>query len=159
MGDEVLVACFRHETEKDEKSYGRSGAESKKGDAIAEMIDDDASSQGADRRANSLRGRNRALREIVAAGAMHDVGDDQRCERLIDARPDPVEQLYGNQPEGVIRQGIERRADRQGRERNEKNRPAAPKSALRPTRIAIGNITPWAATMQNDIIAVASFGN
>jgi hypothetical protein len=32
-------------------------------------------------------------------------------------------------------------------------------SALRPTRIAIGSITPWAATTQNDIMAVASLGN
>ena len=90
------------------------------------MIDDYAGGQGADRRADPHRGRDGALREIETAGAAHDVGDDQRRQRPIDARANPVEQLDSDQPEGVVRQRIERRADRQHGEGDEKDRPASP---------------------------------
>ena len=155
----MFVACLRHEGKEDNERDGGRGAESEKRDAVAEMIDDQAGGQGADRRADTLSGRNGALREIVSASAVHDIRDDQGCERLIYARADAVEELDRNQPEGVVRERIERRADRQGREGDEKIGRRPQESALRPTRIAIGNITPCAATMQNDIIAVASFGN
>ena len=122
----VLVARLRHEREEDEESHGRGGAEGEERGGIAEMVDDVAGGQAADRRADPLSGRDRALREIETAGAAHDVGDDQRRKRLIDARPHAVEQLDANEPEGVVRQNIERRADRQDGEGDEKDRPSSP---------------------------------
>ena len=111
--DGFFVARFRHEAKEDEKRDGRRGAEGKKRDAIAEMVHSTSGRQSADRGADPLRGRDGALREIETAGAAHDVGNDQGCERLIDTCPDAVEQLNSDQPEGVIRQRVKRRADRQ----------------------------------------------
>ena len=90
------------------------------------MIDSYASGQPADRRANSHRGRDGALREIESSGAAHHVRNHQGGERLIDTRANAVEQLHPDQPEGVIRQGIKRRTDRQDREGDEEDRPASP---------------------------------
>src|SRR5690349_12261708 len=95
----LLAARLRHEAEKDQKGYGGGAAEGEKRDAIAKMIDDDADGQCADRGADSLGGRNRALGQIVAAGAAHDVGDDEWRERLVDTRSDPVQQLDSDEPE------------------------------------------------------------
>ena len=90
------------------------------------MIDHLAGEQRTERSADSHRRRDRALRQIVPAAAAHDVGYDQRRQRPIDARTYPVEQLNADQPEGVVRQNIERRADRQHGEGDEENRPSSP---------------------------------
>ena len=58
----------------------------------------------------------------------------KRCERLIDACSDAVEQLDSDQPERVVRQRIERGADRQHGERDEKNRPASPFVRIAPDK-------------------------
>jgi hypothetical protein len=90
------------------------------------MIDQLAGEQGAYRCADSHRGRDSALGQIESAAAAHDVGDDQRRQRPVDSRPDSVEQLDADEPERIVRQRIEGRANRQDGEGDEKDRPAPP---------------------------------
>src|SRR4029077_5193231 len=72
--------------------------------------------------------------------------------------PEIKGRYYTAQPEAVVREGVEHRAARRmvNPARNNGLRPQL--SAVRPTRRAIGSITACAATMQADIMAVASLG-
>ena len=122
----MLVAGFGHESEEGQEGYRRGGAKGEKRGGVAEMVDDDPGGQSADRSADSLSRCDGALGKVETACAAHDVSDHQRRKRLIDACPHAVEQLDANEPEGVVRQNIERRPDRQHGEGNEEDRPASP---------------------------------
>ncbi len=90
------------------------------------MVDDFPRGKSADRRANPLRRGDRALGQIVTAGAAHDIGDDERRQRLVDSRADSVQQLHGDQPKSIVGKRIERRANRQDGEGDEEDRPPPP---------------------------------
>ena len=115
-------------------------------------------SAGRQCRANALCSDDRALRDIEAAGAAHQVGDDDRKDRAVDAGADAVEKLHADQPVGIIGKGVEATRESAGsgaRPGTSGLRPQA--SAFAPTSIAIGTITNCAATMQADIRLVPRF--
>ena len=150
---------FGHPKGEDDQGHEGGGASGEKGRAVAEMIDDLAGGQPAQRGADPLHRGDGALGQVVAAGAAHDIGDHQGRERAENPGADAIEHLDADQPEAVVGKGVEHRADRQDGEPGEKQAASVPKlSAVRPTRSAIGSITACAATMQADIMAVASFG-
>ena len=99
-----------------------------------------------------------ALGQVVASGAAHDVRDHQGREGAEEPGADAVEQLHTDQPEAVIGERVKHRPDRQDGEPGQKQGFSSQLSAVRPTSNAIGSITNWAATMQDDIMAVASSG-
>ena len=118
-----FVARLGHEEKEDPPCDRGGGPKKEERRRIAEAIRHGPGRQRADRSPDPLRGGDGALREIVAAGPAHDVGDQERRQRLIDARADAVEKLHAEKPEGVVGKGVERRADRQHGEGDEEDRP------------------------------------
>jgi len=49
--------------------------------AVAQMVDDLTGEKAAQRGADRLHGGDGALRQVEAAGAAHQIGDDQRRQR------------------------------------------------------------------------------
>jgi hypothetical protein len=90
------------------------------------MIDDQPGSEPARRGADPLRGGDRPLRHIVASGAAHQIGHDQRGDRAKDPGADAVEQLHPDQPDAAVREGIEHGAQRQDAEPDQQDRLAPP---------------------------------
>ena len=117
---------FRHTESEYGEGHGRGGFGGEKRGAVSEMIDDHAGSQPAERSADPLGGGDGAQSKIVAAGAAHDVGDHQRCQGAEDPGADAIEQLDADQPEAVVGEGVEHRADRQDGEPGEKLGLASP---------------------------------
>ena len=85
----------------------RDNRKGQKSGAVAGMHDHDAGKCRRQRGADALRGQDRALRDIEAAGAAHQVGDDNRKKAPKMPGADAIECLHGHQPELVVRQGIE----------------------------------------------------
>jgi hypothetical protein len=88
-------------------------ANARKGRTVSEVIDDHPKNQSAQRGADPLDRGNGALRQVVAPGAAHDIGDHQRRQGAENAGADAIEQLDTDQPEAVGGEGVKRRPDRQ----------------------------------------------
>ena len=71
------------------------------------------------RRTDPLRGDDRTLRNVKTASAPHEIGDDHRKDRTIDARTDSIQQLDAYEPIGIVREWIEAATNRENRERNQ----------------------------------------
>jgi hypothetical protein len=117
------------------------------------MIDNLAGGKPAQRSAYPLHCSNRALGQIVATGAAHDVGDHQGRECAENPGANAIEQLDADQPEAVVGKGVERCTNGQDTKPGKKEWLSPPSIGL----VAIGSMTACAATMQVDIIAVASY--
>ena len=98
---------LRHAEEEHERTREGDGRERQKGGAVAGMHDHDAGKCRRQRGADALRGQNRALRDIVAARAAHQVGHDNRKQGAEESGADAIECLHGHQPELIVGQGIE----------------------------------------------------
>ncbi len=94
--------------------------------AIAEIVDDEAGGETAERRADALHGRNRTQRQIVPARAAHEVRDHERRQGTEDPGAYAIQELDGNQPHAVVGQSVEDSAYRQDREADEEDLPAPP---------------------------------
>ena len=90
------------------------------------MIDDQPGGESARRGANPLRGGDRPLRHIVAPGAAHQIGQDQRGYRAEDPGADPVEQLHPDQPHTAVRKGVKHGAHRQDAKSDQQDRLSPP---------------------------------
>ena len=90
------------------------------------MVDDQPGGEPAQRRADPLRGGDRPLRHIVAPGAAHQIGHDQRRDRPPDPGADPVEQLHADQPCAAVGKRVENRPHRQDAKPDQKDRLAPP---------------------------------
>src|SRR6185312_3819564 len=89
----VAWRSLGHAGGEDEEREEGGGAERQEGGVVAQMVDDLAGEQAAHRGADPLHGGDGALRQVEAAGAAHQIGDDQRHQRTVDAGADAVEQL------------------------------------------------------------------
>src|ERR1700722_3160501 len=94
--------------------------------AISGVNDNEAGNAGRERSPDALSGDHRALRHVEATGAAHQIGDDDRKNRAVDAGADAVEQLHADQPKGVFGKRIETAANGQNRKRDQKERLASP---------------------------------
>ena len=83
------------------------------------MDDNDTGERRGQRRANALCRDDSTLRHVEAAGAAHEIGDDHRKHRSIDARADPIQQLHADEPIRVVGQGVETSPNAQNRERDQ----------------------------------------
>jgi len=84
------------------------------------MDDNKPGECGGQRRAYTLRCDYRALRDVKAASTAHQVGDDYRKDRAVDACADTIQQLHADQPIGIVREGVQTTPNCQDQERNQK---------------------------------------
>src|SRR5580698_10178539 len=93
--------------------------------AISGMNDDESGNAGRERSPDALRRDHRASRHVEAAGAAHQIGNDDWKNRAVDTGADAVEQLHADQPKGVFGKRIETAANGQNRKRDQKERLAS----------------------------------
>ena len=95
------------------------------------------------------------MRQVEPAGPLGQVGDDQDRDDAEDPRADAVEELHGDEVDGIDAQAVEQPADGQDREADQEDRLAAPGRRQPAGARATGTITTWAAMMQADIRTAA----
>jgi hypothetical protein len=93
----TAALCFRHEgdDEQDARGGGGAGHEQKRA-GTAYMVADIAGDCGTERGAHAHCGADYALRQIVMASAVHDIGKDERDEHGKRCRGYAIEQLDCN---------------------------------------------------------------
>src|ERR1019366_586153 len=109
----VEVSRFRHAKEIKQKSASRDASQNEKGSGKTRMNNDKPSQGCAQCRANALRGNHGALRQIEMAGAACQIRDNERKKRAIKAGTDAIETLDREQPNAIIRYGVEKTAQGQ----------------------------------------------
>ncbi len=104
------VPGLRHGKPKQEQAcYGDAG-KGQEGGAVSQADDHEASDCRRQRRSDTLRGDDGALRDVEPAGATHQVGDDDREDRAVDASSDAVEKLHADEPVWIVGQRVEHTA-------------------------------------------------
>jgi hypothetical protein len=148
---DLRLAGLRHQDQKDRKRYQCDACEGEKGRAVACRHHDRAGDPIADRGADTLNGCDRAETHIVATGAAHEVGHDERREDAEYSSTDAVKKLHRDQPSAIIRECVKHAANRQDSECREKDRlaatavssPLCASASFCPTRASIGAFAKW----------------
>ncbi|PAV92583.1 hypothetical protein WR25_08146 [Diploscapter pachys] len=122
----MLRLCLRHRHRIEGESDRRYRCQCQEAHGIAGADDDRARQRRAERRAQPLRRRDRALRDVEAARTLSQVGNHHREQCAEDTGPYPVERLHADQPPGIVRQRIQRAARGQHAERDEEQRLSPP---------------------------------
>ena len=122
-GISLIGAIFGlwHENGEEYESYDGNRCKVEKSRRVAIPLYDESRCQLTQARADADSQRDKTLRKIEATCAAHQVGSDEDCDDAENPRGNPIEHLDSDNAVRIGREREQQAANRQDRERNEKN--------------------------------------